>query len=491
MNWINNLFYMGLFTALTGSIAFAVYAVVAGVLDGLKKYRYIYGLLLVVLPFWLFPGLFLLLYVTHYRKMGEALFIKGHLFELTPVIAHIECVAAVVWLLGAATVLVLHLVRYYRVEHYIKKHRMPAEKRLQLVAAGTKERLKIRGNVEVYCCYGISSPMVLGLFHKWIVLPVRDFSPESLQIVLTHEFVHVRQHILTLKCVGRVLEDLFWYNPLIYIFNRRLDFWSEMACDMECCRDSENVFSVGQYFRAALELLTEETRPLEFPFSMFGAQNHLQERIRRMKQYRKQKEMKPLAVLASFILVFLGSICFTCGAGIGTQKAVQKIYAKTVQQKKVNVQMEVMDNQVCYATQIETDPDARHSYMVKEEPYDVYKQAVMDAFPEDITEDSIKLSAEIPKQTLCKWAVKGKPQKISITVDTIRADKTICVGILTSAHKQIYIEANGEVGQLFETSDKEFIRSVFIENTDVDTVKISGNATMLSDSEQNAGNTQR
>ena len=31
MNWINNLFYMGLFTALTGSIAFAVYAVVAGV----------------------------------------------------------------------------------------------------------------------------------------------------------------------------------------------------------------------------------------------------------------------------------------------------------------------------------------------------------------------------------------------------------------------------------------------------------------------------
>ena len=56
MNWINNLFYMGLFTALTGSIAFAVYAVVAGVLDGLKKYRYIYGLLLVVLPFWLYRG---------------------------------------------------------------------------------------------------------------------------------------------------------------------------------------------------------------------------------------------------------------------------------------------------------------------------------------------------------------------------------------------------------------------------------------------------
>ena len=86
---------------------------------------------------------------------------------------------------------------------------------------------------------------------------------------------------------------------------------------------------------------------------------------------------------------------------------------------------------------------------------------------------------------------QSKPQKISITVDTIRADKTIRVGILTFAHKRVYIEANGEVGQLFETSDKGFIRSVFIENTDVDTVKISGIATMLSGSEQNAGNTQR
>lgn len=151
----------------------------------------------------------------------------------------------------------------------------------------------------------------------------------------------------------------------------------------------------------------------------------------------------------------------------------------------------LIKQEACYATQIETNPDVGHSYMVKEEPYDVYKQAVMDAFPEDITEDSIKLSAEIPKQTLCKWAVKGKPQKISITVDTSRADKTIRVGILTSAHKRVYIEANGEVEQLFETSDKEFIRSVFIENTQEDTVKISGIATMLSDSEQNAGNTQR
>lgn len=86
---------------------------------------------------------------------------------------------------------------------------------------------------------------------------------------------------------------------------------------------------------------------------------------------------------------------------------------------------------------------------------------------------------------------QSKPQKISIKVDTRSADKIICVGILTSAHKRVYIEANGEVEQLFETSDKEFIRSVFIENTDVDTVKISGIAIMLSDSEQNAGNTQR
>lgn len=92
--------------------------------------------------------------------------------------------------------------------------------------------------------------------------------------MLTHEFVHVRSTSLTLKCVGRVLEDLFWYNPLIYIFNRRLDFWSEMACDMECCRDSENVFSVGQYFRAALELLRKQDPSSRISvFHVWGAES--------------------------------------------------------------------------------------------------------------------------------------------------------------------------------------------------------------------------
>ena len=91
MNWINNLFYMGLLTTLTGSLAFVVYVAAAGILDRLKKYRYIYGMLLLVFPFWLFPGLYLFLYVTHYRKTGEILFVKGHLFELTPTIAYRAC----------------------------------------------------------------------------------------------------------------------------------------------------------------------------------------------------------------------------------------------------------------------------------------------------------------------------------------------------------------------------------------------------------------
>ena len=387
--------------------------------------------------------------ITHYRKTGEILFVKGHLFELTPTIARIERVAAVVWLLGAGIVFVSHVVRYYKVEHYIKKHQIPAEKQVKLVAEGIKHRLKIRGNIEVYRCYGISSPLV-----------------------------HIRQNILIWKGVGRLLEDVFWYNPLIYLFNRKLDFWSELACDMECCRISENIFSVRQYFHAALELLTQEPHPLAFPFSMFGGKNDLQARIGRMKQYRIQKELRLPAVAAGFVLFFLASIGLTFGVGIGTQKAVQEIYARTVETEIEDVQNQVMDEHACYVTQMEINADAGHSYMVKEAPYDVYKQAVMDAFPEDITEDSIRLSAEIPKQMLCQWAVEGKPKKIRITVDTSQPEKTVRIGLVTSAHKQMYIEANGEVEQLFETSGKEFIQRIFIENTGENAITISGIATI-------------
>lgn len=56
---------MGLLTTLTGSLAFVVYVAAAGILDRLKKYRYIYGMLLLVFPFWLFPGLYLFFCMSH------------------------------------------------------------------------------------------------------------------------------------------------------------------------------------------------------------------------------------------------------------------------------------------------------------------------------------------------------------------------------------------------------------------------------------------
>ena len=45
---------MGLLTTLTGSLAFVVYVAAAGILHRLKKYRYIYGMLLLVFPFSMF-----------------------------------------------------------------------------------------------------------------------------------------------------------------------------------------------------------------------------------------------------------------------------------------------------------------------------------------------------------------------------------------------------------------------------------------------------
>lgn len=475
MNWINNVFYMGLLTALTGSIAFGVYAAVSGVLDACGKYRFIYRLLLWVFPFWLFPLLYLGLYATHYQKVGAAWFIKGHLFELTPAIARVEQVAAVLWLLGALTAVVSHGINCNRVEWYLKKHRIPAEKQVQLAAVGIQARLHIRGNVQVYRCYGIESPMVLGVFHKWIALPVQQLSPESLQIVLTHELVHVHQHILEYKCLGRVLEDLFWYDPLIYQFNRRLDFWSEMACDIKCC--GSRLFSTGQYFRTALELLTQQKDPQAIPFSRFGAQNTLEARIQRMKQYRQQNELKRPGAFASVLVVWAGSICLTCGAGFGAQKAIQTIYAQTVEKEVQPLQNEVSVDSFCYATEIEGNSAAGHSYMVREEPFDAYKQAVMDAFPEDITADSINLSAQIPNGTLCRWTVTGTPQKIRLTVSPDQPEQMICVGILTSSQKRIYVEANGQIEQVFETTGKDTIESVFVENTGGDTVTVSGIAT--------------
>lgn len=78
----------------------------------------------------------------------------------------------------------------------------------------------------------VGSIMVIGYFKKYILLPLKDYSSDELDMILRHECTHIRNRDLWLKLLIHIYCCVFWWNPFSYLLKHDLDFTLEMRCDL-------------------------------------------------------------------------------------------------------------------------------------------------------------------------------------------------------------------------------------------------------------------
>lgn len=84
-----------------------------------------------------------------------------------------------------------------------------------------------------------TGPLVAGLRQPVIVLPASladALSANALRSVLTHEATHVRRHDPLMQTLQRLVEAMFWWNPLMRLAGASLDSAREVACDAQAAR---------------------------------------------------------------------------------------------------------------------------------------------------------------------------------------------------------------------------------------------------------------
>ncbi|HUT28329.1 MAG TPA: M56 family metallopeptidase [Sedimentisphaerales bacterium] len=120
--------------------------------------------------------------------------------------------------------------------------------RARRLVAGAKEVNNLMRGVLWYCrtCMGVkgeirlkvskrlASPAVWGLFRPVILVP-HNLAPtlgaRHLRSALLHELAHVRRGDLWANLVQTVLQVLYFYNPLLWLANRRIRKVREQAVD--------------------------------------------------------------------------------------------------------------------------------------------------------------------------------------------------------------------------------------------------------------------
>jgi hypothetical protein len=162
--------------------------------------------------------------------------------------------------------------------------------------------------VAVRLCRGLPTSFVYqngekidGVRYNMIYLQ-EELSPQRRELVLRHEWNHIRLHHGWMKCWASALLVMFWWNPILwvayYFFCRDL----EMACDEKTLDDLPGPEQRKQYAQTLVELAAGKIL-WDVPLA-FGECDAVP-RVKAAVAWHKPKEWVWMAKWCAFALVFL------------------------------------------------------------------------------------------------------------------------------------------------------------------------------------------
>lgn len=104
----------------------------------------------------------------------------------------------------------------------------------------------------------ISSPLTYGILHPVILLPRQNLSlpQETLDCILTHEYVHIRRFDCLLKLLLTAALCLHWLNPLVWVMYLLANRDIELCCDEAVLEEQKS--GLSPLYNSFKHNLTEE-----------------------------------------------------------------------------------------------------------------------------------------------------------------------------------------------------------------------------------------
>ena len=192
-------------------------------------------------------------------------------------------VAAVVWVCGAAAMLIYALASYARLRYRVR----------EAVFEGDR----------VWTCDRAPTPFILGLFRPRIILP-SGLSDDERTMILAHERAHLRRFDHIWKPLGFLLLAVNWYNPAIWLAYVLLCRDVELACDERVIREL-GADAKAEYSRTLIENSIRRRTVAACPLA-FGEVG-IKARVKNVLHYKKPALW---IIIAAIVLCAALAVCF-------------------------------------------------------------------------------------------------------------------------------------------------------------------------------------
>jgi BlaR1 peptidase M56 len=140
-----------------------------------------------------------------------------------------------IWIFAAGAVLSLGrvIVGSLAVRELVQRSRPVRGRDWKMLLGECQITLGLRGSVQVRLAGSGFVPSATGLFRRTVLLPdeALQWTREQRRLVLLHELGHFRRGDLWTHAMGQIACAVHWFNPFVWMLQRRLTIEREFACD--------------------------------------------------------------------------------------------------------------------------------------------------------------------------------------------------------------------------------------------------------------------
>lgn len=213
------------------------------------------------------------------------------------------------WLLGFCELL-FHYIRQYRKAIYsVKNYAEPCDERTNALLEQVQWQTRRKITVQGYTALNIESAFGMGVLHKRIILPDRDYTETELRYVLLHEYTHFLNHDTLVKLLVTLFCMIFWWNPVVYLLQKDLEQTLEIKCDLSVARTLDEQERAA-YLRTILSLMKQTGRKHRLPFmatALFqaDAQAEIKERFVMVMSYSAHQHHRAASIMFTGVFAVL------------------------------------------------------------------------------------------------------------------------------------------------------------------------------------------
>jgi len=166
--------------------------------------------------------------------------------------------AALLWVIGVAAVLTGQGIGYALWRRRVSRGAVPLHpswrRALEEAARQTGTR-----QPRLAASRSVNSPLVAGILRPVLLVPAGQ-APVSAPYMLAHELTHIRCHDVAVKTLLSAVTAVHWYNPAVWMLQRRAGQDIEVHCDAYVLKKQDGTYR-DAYARALLTAVRQNRAP--------------------------------------------------------------------------------------------------------------------------------------------------------------------------------------------------------------------------------------